>query len=137
MRCGRRVFMWKIRRDSAKQEDGPIIGALQRTQVFMPRESSKDRRIRWRQVLDAETMKWSKKTCDDLIPELHETQAYQVEFESKLYQVEVVLLENTGEYVHVMIAVDDGSLPASILPSTDSFIRQKLTDSAAIDRHKP
>lgn len=82
-------------------------------------------------------MKWSKKTCDDLISELRETQAYQVEFESKLYQVEVVLLENTGEYVHVMIAVDDGSLPASILPSTDSFLRQKLTDSAAIDRHKP
>lgn len=82
-------------------------------------------------------MKWSEKTCDDLIAELHETQVYQVEFESKLYQVEVELLENTGEYVHVMIAVDDGSLPASIVPSTDSFIRQKHAGSAAIHRHKP
>lgn len=93
--------------------------------------------MRWRQILDAETVKWSKKTCGDLIAELHETQAYQVEFESKPYQVEVELLENTDQYIHVMIAVDDGSLPASIVPSTNSLILQKHAGNVAIDRHKP
>jgi hypothetical protein len=37
----------------------------------------------------------------------------------------VQLLENTEQYLHVMVAVDDGSLPASISPLTHSFIRQK------------
>jgi len=50
-----------------------------------------------------------------------------VEFESKRYQVEVQLLENTENYLHVMVAVDDGGLPASILPLTHSFICQKTT----------
>ena len=31
-------------------------------------------------------------------------------------------LEKTGKYVHVMVAVDDGSLPASISPLTGTFI---------------
>jgi hypothetical protein len=64
-------------------------------------------------------------SCGDLVSELHETQAYEVEFESKQYQVEVELLENTKEYLHVMVAVDDGSLPASLLPLTHSFICKK------------
>jgi hypothetical protein len=62
-----------------------------------------------------------------LISELHEVQGYEVEFESKQYQVEVELLENTEKYLHVLVAVDDGSLPASISPLTHSFICQKAT----------
>jgi hypothetical protein len=31
------------------------------------------------------------------------------------------------KYIHVMVAVDDGSLPASIAPLTHSFICQKPT----------
>jgi hypothetical protein len=52
-------------------------------------------------------------------------QAYEIEFDSKKYQVEVELLENTEQYLHVMVAVDDGSLPASIRPLTHTFIRPK------------
>jgi hypothetical protein len=48
-----------------------------------------------------------------------------VELDSKKYQVEVELLENADKYVHVMVAVDDGSLPASISPLTRTFISQK------------
>ena len=66
-------------------------------------------------------------SCEQLVSELHEVQAYEVEFESKPYQIEVELLENTEKYLHVMVAVDDGSLPASISPSTHSFICQKST----------
>lgn len=50
---------------------------------------------------------------------------YEVGFESKKYEVEVELLENTDEYVHVMVAVEDGSLPASISPLTHGFIHKK------------
>ena len=42
-----------------------------------------------------------------------------------MYQVEVEILENTEKYVHVLVAVDDGSLPAGLLPLSSSFIREK------------
>jgi hypothetical protein len=82
------------------------------------------RREEWRKVLESEMKRWSAKSCSQLISELHEPQAYDVEFDSKKYQVEVELLENTEQYLHVSVAVDDGSLPAYILPVTDSFIRR-------------
>ena len=83
--------------------------------------------MEWQKVLDSELKRWSTMSCGQLVSELHEAQAYSVEFESKLYEVEVMLLENTEKYLHVMVAVDDGSLPASILPLTHSFICQKPT----------
>jgi hypothetical protein len=72
------------------------------------------RRAEWQNVLDAETKKWPAMSCSRLIAALHDTQAYEVAFESKHYQVEVELLEDTDKYVRVLVAVDDGSLPASI-----------------------
>jgi len=87
------------------------------------------KRESWRKILDAEMRKWSGMSCDDLISQLRDLRAYQVEAGSKVYQIEVEMLENTDEYVHVMVAVDDGSLPASISPLTDSFIRRKCGSS--------
>jgi len=84
-----------------------------------------NRRDEWRTILDAEMRTWSAKTCDQLISELHEVQCYEVRFDSKVYQVEVQLLEDTDTYVHVMIAVDDGTLPASFRPLTGTFVRDK------------
>ena len=83
------------------------------------------RREEWRKVLESEMKRWSAMSCSQLLSELHEPQAYEVEFDSKKYQVEVEFLENTERYLHVGVAVDDGSLPASISPVTGSFIRQK------------
>ena len=83
------------------------------------------RREQWRPVLDAELKRWSAKSCEQLLAELGEVQAYEAEFESKKYQVEVEILENTEKYVHVMVAVDDGSLAASIRPLSASFICEK------------
>jgi hypothetical protein len=83
------------------------------------------RREEWRKVLDSEVQRWSSLSYLQLASELRGLQAYEVEFDSKKYQVEVQLLENTEQYLHVMVAVDDGSLPASIVPLTHSFIRQK------------
>ena len=75
------------------------------------------RREEWQKVLDSEVKRWSAISCGQLVSELHEAQAYEIELDSKHYQVEVELLENTEQYVRVMVAVDDGSLPASISPS--------------------
>lgn len=83
------------------------------------------RRVEWRRVLDSEVQVWLAKPCEHLVSELREPRIYEVELDSKKYQVEVEILENTSQYVHVIVSVDDGSLPASLLPLTQSFMRQK------------
>ena len=88
------------------------------------------RRNEWRKVLDAEMQRWSAKPLDQLLLELRDVQAYEVEQDSKTYQVEVQILENTETYLHVLVAVDDGSLPASFLPLSETFIRQKSPPSS-------
>jgi len=82
-------------------------------------------REQWQPVLDAEVKRWSEKSCEQLISELRESLDYEIEYAGKQYQVEVELLENTEKYIHVVVSVDDGSLPASIWPLTNSFIRDK------------
>ncbi|MDA1311895.1 MAG: hypothetical protein O2968_01045 [Acidobacteria bacterium] len=86
------------------------------------------RREEWRKVLASEMECWSAKSCEQLIAELGELQAYEVEFDSKTYQVEVVLLEDTEEYVHVLVAIDDTSLRGFIRPEGDSFICRKVLE---------
>jgi hypothetical protein len=83
------------------------------------------RREEWRKVLDSEVKRWLAMSCSQLVSALHDSQTYEIEFDCKKYQVEVELLENTEQYLHVMIAVDDGGLPASIKPLTHSFIRSR------------
>jgi hypothetical protein len=83
------------------------------------------RREEWRKVLDSEVRRWSSKTYEQLRLELIDLETYEVELDSKAYQVEVEILEDTADYLHVMVAVDDGILPGSILPLTDTFIRPK------------
>ena len=76
-------------------------------------------------MLDTEVQRWSAMPCEQLVSELHDLQAYEVKLDSKKYQVEVEIIESTDEYVHVIVAVDDGSLPASISPLTHAFICRK------------
>jgi hypothetical protein len=83
------------------------------------------RREQWRPVLNAEAQRWKAKSYDQLVTELADEQAYEVEFEGKAYQVEVQLLEDTDKYLHVGISVDDGSIPASFRPLSESFIRDR------------
>jgi hypothetical protein len=82
-------------------------------------------REHWRPVLEAELKRWSAMPTEQLISQLRDEQVYRVKFESNEYTVEVHLLENTPKHIHVLVAVDDGSLPASFHPLSDSFIRQK------------
>jgi hypothetical protein len=83
------------------------------------------RRDQWRKVLESEVLRWSTMPCEQLVSELRDVQAYEVEFDSRMNQVEVEVLENTDRYVHVMVAVDDGHLPALITPLTRTFICSK------------
>lgn len=85
------------------------------------------RRDEWREVLDAEVKRWSAMSYAQLLLELHDIQGYEVEFDSNRYQVEVELLESTDQYLNVAVAVDDGSLPASILPLCETFVCPKPT----------
>ena len=89
------------------------------------------RREQWRPVLDAEVKRWSEKSCEQLLSELRESLDYEVEYATKRYQVEVELLENTAGYVHVLIAVDDGSVPASFWPLTATIICRKVALGSA------
>jgi hypothetical protein len=84
-----------------------------------------NRRAEWQKILDAEVRRWSAMSCAELVSKLDDVQCYEVEFDLKTYQVEVELLENTEKYIHVMVGVDDGSLPASISPLTETFLRDK------------
>ena len=83
------------------------------------------RRNEWRTVLGAEVRRWSSIPYDQLILELRAPAVYEVELDSKMYQVEVEILSETDRWVQVIVAVDDGTLPASIVPVTDVFICQK------------
>jgi hypothetical protein len=84
-----------------------------------------NRRERWQAVLEAEIKRWSQKSYEELLSNLSDVQVYEVELDSLAHQVEVELLENRPDYLHVSISVDDGSLPASLRPATGSFILRK------------
>ena len=84
-----------------------------------------NRREQWQPVLDAEVKKWSAKSCAELVTELSDEQVYKVEFEGTVHQVEVNILENKERCLHIVVSVDDGSLPASLSPLSKSFVKQK------------
>jgi hypothetical protein len=83
-----------------------------------------NRRRRWQEVLETEKQRWSALPYDELVSRLSRTN-YEVERDSQTYQIEIDVLENTPDYVHVAISVDDGSIPASFWPMMDSFITKR------------
>ena len=87
------------------------------------------RREEWHKILDAEVQRWSSMSWRELESALSEGQVYEVEVDSKRYQVEVELLKNTEEYLHIYVGVDDGTLPASMFPVSSTFICPKSPPS--------
>jgi hypothetical protein len=83
------------------------------------------RREQWPPVLEAEIKRWSALSFVQLTSQLADLRTYEVEFESKKYQVEVQILENTDNYVHVGVAVDDGHFWRAMRPLSSSFICRK------------
>jgi hypothetical protein len=82
-------------------------------------------RTELRDILDAEMRRWSSMSFEQLKTALEKVQAYEIEIESRRYQIEVQLLEDTDEYVHVLIGVMDGSFRRFIAPLNGSFICKK------------
>jgi hypothetical protein len=86
------------------------------------------RRDEWNRVLAIELERWNAKPWPRLRADLGDgNMAYEVVVDSKTYQVEVDLLEDTQAYLHVSVAVDDGTLPAAIVPASGSFIVKKTS----------
>ena len=73
------------------------------------------------ECLDDEVSIWCQKDFGALLGELKTVVAYERERGASKYQVEVELLERKSEYVHVMVAVDDGGIRA-FKPLSQSFI---------------
>jgi hypothetical protein len=89
------------------------------------KDGIKVRRDEWTLVLEAKVKKWSAMSYAEIMSRLPDGECYEVEVDSKKYQLEVELLEDTERYIHVEISVDDGSIPASFRPVSSSFIRKK------------
>ena len=90
------------------------------------REKIQARRKEWKSVLDSEINRWSDIPYPQIESEVRRAQeCYEVDFDSKKYQVEVAILENTEEYIHIGISVDDGTLPASLRPVSSSVLVYK------------
>ena len=83
------------------------------------------RKEEWKKILDSEVERWTAKSIEQLLSELREVQAYQVTVDSKMYNVEVELLENKPAYLHVCVGVEDGTFPALMSPLSQTFIRRK------------
>jgi hypothetical protein len=76
-------------------------------------------------VLDLAVQRWSAIPYEELLSTLQHPCIYEIEIGSTKYQVELEILEQTDQYLQVMVAVDDGSLLASILPACHIFICRK------------
>jgi hypothetical protein len=68
--------------------------------------------------LHREVDRWAALTYDELRQELTDVVAY----DTGTCQVELMLLEDTGEHVHVSVSVDDRTLRRGIHPLTHSFL---------------
>lgn len=77
------------------------------------------------QLLSAEMQAWARKSIDQVITELSESQGYERGIDDLWHQFEVGLLENTPDYIHVGISVDDGSAEYARSPISSSFIMHR------------
>lgn len=85
--------------------------------------ASSARRAEWRPVLEAEVKRWESQRPSELRITLARPICYEVDGARNL-QCEIQLIEDTPEYLHVSLSIDDGSLPASILPLSATFVRR-------------
>ena len=80
-----------------------------------------------RPVLEAQVRRWSHIPWEQIVSLLRDPHAYEATFETKKYQVEVELVENTEAHIRLSVAVDDGAVPRSMLPLTRSIVLSKTT----------
>ena len=68
-------------------------------------------------------------SCAQLASQLTDVRTYEVEFDSKKYQVEVQILENDDSYVHVGVAVDDGHFWRDGAPFRPALFAERMAQS--------
>lgn len=86
-----------------------------------------NRREIWREVLASEVQRWSALPFEALLETLRDLVVHTVKRNSKVYQVEVQLLRKTDTQVRVLVSVDDGSLPASLIPESATFVVERAS----------
>jgi hypothetical protein len=86
------------------------------------------RRDEWQAILDSEVKRWTSMSCDEVLSELRVRGVYEITDGSKHYQVEAELLVDSPDYIQVLIAVDDGTLPESLHPASQGFICARKTN---------
>jgi hypothetical protein len=80
----------------------------------------------WRAVLDDELARWKARSYAELRAALSEQVSYERDGPGGPYQIEVALLENRADYVHVLVSVcAPGSHRFGIVchPLSESFVR--------------
>lgn len=75
-----------------------------------------------RKGVEEEVRRWSAKSFAELRHELQAPVCYWSESRDFKYEVEVQLIEDTSDYLHVVVSVDDGSLRKSVRPVSSSFL---------------
>ena len=75
-------------------------------------------------VLNREIDKYSKLSYGELLA-LDDNISYYSEYAGGEYQIEINILEKENDYVHISVAVDDGSLSRSFAPLCSSFLVYK------------
>lgn len=83
------------------------------------------KRDEWRPVLEAEVRRWSQIPWEQIEHLLPESQAYEVAQDTKKYQVEVTLLEDTDTHIRLSVAVDDGVLLHAMFPLSQTVVLSK------------
>jgi len=74
------------------------------------------------EILRREIDKYASKSYKELT-EISESIVYQGNEEGEFFQVEILLLENKMDYVHVGVSVDDGSfIRTTFWPVSSSFL---------------
>ena len=84
-----------------------------------------NQRESWQKVLDSETLKWSTRSCEQLMSELPDERVYRVESDGASYEVSVQILERTDQYVQVMVSVNGGGFWGFIHPLSDTFVSRR------------
>jgi hypothetical protein len=80
-----------------------------------------------RAVLEAAVRRWSRIPWDQIVGLLQDSQPYQVTFETRKYQVDVELLENTDAHIGLSVTVNDGASSQSTPPLSQIVIVSKTT----------
>ena len=75
-----------------------------------------------RELLSQEILAWAERSPADIVADLAKPQTYRRGTGDTWHEIEVTLLEVTGDYIHVKASIHDGSLVWALKPMTSSFL---------------